>query len=167
MLSLTLAAFVIGPETGEEGPFQVRACSVEFPDQPAGVHQQHTIGDTGHLVEVMTADEDRRTRPRPAQQLLAQQDHRGRVEGVARFVEDDHARIVLHRCGEADSLPVARGQAPEPSVGQRRQPPSLQRRGHLRRRSSVQPRGQAQVLLSRELRVGQGHVDQRADTGER
>lgn len=107
------AGFVVGQDAGEERLFQVGAHRVEVSDEPTGVHDHDAVGDPGDLVEMVAADEHGGPRPRPAGQSIAEQEDRGGVEGVARLVEDDEARVVLERRGQADALAVAERESAE------------------------------------------------------
>ncbi len=65
----------------------------------------------------MAGDQHRAALGGPVPQQAAQPGHAGRVEAVARLVEDEHLGVAEQRGGQAEPLPHAERVAAHPPVG--------------------------------------------------
>lgn len=144
--------FVVLADAVEEGPFQVDTRGVELADQPSGVHQQHPVRNPRHLVQVVATDQDRGAVRGTTKELLAQQNHRGRVESIAGLVQHNQPRVVLQRGRQPGALPVSERQPTEPALCERAELPHLKSLVDPPRIAAVQPASDRR--LSRTVNSG-------------
>ena len=170
-ISAQIAAFivprllVVGAHGLEECVLDLGGVGGEIADQAPGVHHDDAVGDAGHLVEVVTADQDGRAVPGSPEQALAQPDDTGRVERVGRLVEHDHRRVVLQCRRDTDPLAVAERQRSDSAVrvllerelGEH----AVDGRRHVD--DSAQASAQLEVASSRQLGIGERVLDEVPD----
>ena len=150
-------------DPGEEGAFEIAAGRVEVTDESAGVHDHDPVRDPGDLVEVVAADQDRGAGRGAFEQGVAQDEHARRIEGVAGLIQDNESGCVLESRGEADALPVAKGEASDPAVGDALQPPPPDGLHGAARTRVPEPGSEIEVGCHGELRVSERHLDQLSD----
>ena len=121
------------------------------------------VGDLLHLTEHMARHEDRAALVGEPAKVAAQPSDPLWVQPVRRLVEYQHRRVTKHRRGEAESLPHAQGERPDPAVSIRGQVHLGQDAGRCIGWKLGGDRQCAQVVHRAAARVEAGRLEQRPD----
>ena len=133
---------------------------------PLADHDQ-LIGQDGHLLQQVARHEDGATLARQMLQQMPQPGDAGRVETVARFVEDQHVRIAEQRRRQAQALTHAEAEGARLVAGDAGQPHHVEHRVDAMVGDAVGGRDHAQVVARRAGGVERLGLQQGADTTHR
>jgi hypothetical protein len=79
---------------------------IELADYATGVNDADTVGDPGHLVEVVAGNQQRCAGGGQLGHQVTQEDHTRGVQGAGGFIQDEQCWLVQDGGGQSKPLPV-------------------------------------------------------------